>query len=248
MPAEYLEGRHALTEAIAANVPIEEVLVSAAAHSDKRVAEQLRRIAKEGVKVRQVGNAELDKLSSHGAHQGVVARVKPYRYATLGDLIAKSAGQNDALIIVCDHITDNGNFGAICRSAESVGAVGVLIPNKRSASVNAAAYKTSAGAVVHLPIAMEANIARSLEKLKEEGYWVVGASEHATQLLWDAPLSGRIALVMGSEDKGISDLVLKKCDLTVALPQNGVIESLNVAQATTAMAYEWMRQCRDARS
>ena len=99
-----------------------------------------------------------------------------------------------------------------------------------------------------MPIALEANLASNLNRLKDEGYWVVGASEHAQTSLWDAPLSGRIALVMGSEGAGLSKLTLKTCDLLVALPQVGKVESLNVAQATCALAYEWMRQCSVAES
>ena len=139
-----------------------------------------------------------------------------------------------------------GNFGAIVRSAEVVGACGVLIPNRRNARVNTAAYKTSAGAVMHLPIAMEANLARSLAALKDEGFWIVGASEHAQDIIWDAPLSGRVCLVMGSESDGLSRLVLDTCDHLVKLPQAGKVESLNVAQSATAIAYEWARQSRGA--
>ena len=146
-----------------------------------------------------------------------------------------------ALVVVLDHVTDAGNFGAIVRSAEVVGAAGVVIANKRAAEVTVATYKTSAGAVMHLPIARVPNIARALEDLKQAGFWCVGASEHAEGSCWESPLTGRIALVMGSEGEGISRLVLETCDDLTRLPQRGVTESLNVAQATTALAYEWLR-------
>ena len=129
------------------------------------------------------------------------------------------------------------------RSVEVVGASGLLIPNKRNARITAATYKTSAGAVAHLSIAMEADLTRSLDRLKEEGFWIVGVSEHANTTLWNALLSGRIVLVVGSEEEGLAALTAKTCDLLVSLPQKGKIESLNVAQATTVLAYEWMRQC-----
>lgn len=147
-------------------------------------------------------------------------------------------------MLVLDHVTDAGNFGAIVRSAEVVGAAGVVIANKRAAEVTVATYKTSAGAVMHLPIAQVPNIARALEDLKEAGFWACGASEHAEQVCWDAPLEGRVALVMGSEGEGISRLVLQTCDFLTKLPQRGETESLNVAQAATALSFEWMRRNR----
>ena len=245
---EYLEGRHALEEAIEAGVPVQVVYASDAAIADKRCSKLLARLRSDGVAIERATKRELEERSSHGAHQGIVAQIAPYSYASLEDLVQRAAGKQNALIIACDHVTDAGNFGAIVRSAEVVGACGVLIQNKRSARVNMASYKTSAGAVAHLPVALEANLATNLERLKDEGFWIVGASEHAQSLLWDAPLSGRIVLVMGSEGSGLSKLTLKTCDLLVKLPQVGRVESLNVAQATTALAYEWMRQCNVTKS
>ena len=144
--------------------------------------------------------------------------------------------------MVLDHVTDDGNFGAIVRSAEVVGAAGVVIANKRAAGVTVGSYKTSAGAVMHLPIAQVPNIARALDDFKAAGFWVGGASEHAEGSCWDAPFEGRVALVMGSEGDGISRLVLEKCDFLTKLPQRGMTESLNVAQATTALCFEWLRR------
>lgn len=248
MDSEYLEGRHALEEALSAGVPIQTVYVSDAASNDKRCVKVLARVQAQGTAIEKAPKRMLDEYSAHGAHQGIIAKVAPYAYVGIEELIDGAAGAENALIIACDHITDAGNFGAIVRSAEVVGACGVLIQNRRSAHVMTAAYKTSAGAVAHLPIALEANLAGNLNRLKDEGFWIVGASEHAKSIIWDAPLSGRIVLVMGSEGEGLSKLTLKTCDLLVKLPQVGKVESLNVAQATTAIAYEWMRQCNVARS
>ena len=241
-----LEGRHAFEEAMQAGVAIDALYLSDTLGIDDPVVELAQQAKKNGAKLFTVNSGDLDAYSSHGAHQGVIAQLKPYSYASLKDLIDAAAGKDNALIIVTDHVTDAGNFGAIARSAEVVGACGMLIPNKRNARVNTAAYKTSAGAVMHLPIAMEANLARSLAALKEEGFWVVGASEHAQDVIWDAPMSGRVCLVMRNEADGISRLVLEECDLLVKLPQVGKVESLNVAQATCAIAYEWARQSRQA--
>lgn len=153
-----------------------------------------------------------------------------------------AAHKQASLVVLLDHVVDEGNFGAIVRSAEVVGASCVIIANARCASVGVGAYKTSAGAVLHMPIVQVVNLARAIDELKEHGFWVIGASEHAQQTVWDAPFSGNVCLVMGSEENGISSLVQKKCDFICKLPQRGRIESLNVAQAATVMCYEWMRQ------
>ncbi|MDR1015624.1 MAG: RNA methyltransferase [Coriobacteriales bacterium] len=173
---------------------------------------------------------------------------EPYRheYATLHDLIALARGKEDALVVALDHITDVGNLGAVLRSAEVVGATGVLVPGKRAAPVNEAAFRASAGAVEHLKVAREANLVSALKRLKEEGFWIAGACERARQDIWHAPLEGRIVLVMGSEDTGLSRLVRETCDFEVRLPQRGLTQSLNVAQAFTAIAYEWLRRASGA--
>lgn len=153
-----------------------------------------------------------------------------------------SAPKQASLVVLLDHVVDEGNFGAIVRSAEVVGASCVIIANARCASVGVGAYKTSAGAVLHMPIVQVVNLARAIDELKEHGFWVIGASEHAQQTVWNAPFAGNVCLIMGSEENGISSLVQKKCDFICKLPQRGRIESLNVAQAATVMCYEWMRQ------
>ena len=124
-------------------------------------------------------------------------------------------------MVVLDHVTDAGNFGAIVRSAEIVGAAGVVIASKRAAEVTVATYKTSAGAVMHLPIAQVPNIARALEDLEGRGLLGGGATEHAEGVCWDAPFEGRVALVMGFEGDGISRLVLEACDFTTKPPRSG---------------------------
>ena len=242
--AEFLEGKHALMEALSGAVPVVRIYAAESSWRDKRTAEMLKRAAKRGIDVVKVDASKLDERSSHGAHQGIIAQVRPFAYCNVDKLVKAAHGKENALVIATDHVTDVGNFGAICRSAEVVGAAGVLVPAKRQAGVTVAAYKTSAGAVAHLPIAKEQSLPNALKRLKDEGFWVVGASERADTLLWDANLKGRIVLVMGSEGEGISEGALKACDALVALPQAGKVGSLNVAQATTAMAYEWMRQSR----
>ena len=209
----------------------------------ERVTAKLRRA---NVPIELVEKAKLDRMSadggSHGAHQGIMCEVPPYRYADIMDIAYAGAKKRDSLVLVLDHITDEGNLGAIIRTAEVMGADGVVIPSTRAAQVTVGVYKTSAGAAFHVPIARVPNLVGALKTLKDGGFWVAGASEHAKMDIWHAPLEGRIALVCGNEAEGISRIVMEQCDFTVALPQRGQVESLNVAQATTAVCYEWLRR------
>ena len=251
-----IEGRRAAAEALNCGYPVRRALVARGLEEDAAMGELVRQLAAASVPVEWVSRERLDALSSHGAHQGIVLEAGAFPYAELADIVAAadasavsapSAPATDgsavpALVVVLDHVTDEGNFGAIVRSAEVVGAAGVVIPAKRAAAVGVGAFKTSAGAVMHLPIAQVPNIARALDELKEAGFWVAGASEHAEQVCWDAPMAGRLALVMGSEGDGLSRLVRERCDFLVKLPQRGRTESLNVAQASTVLMYEWLRR------
>ena len=239
---DLIEGRRAVEEALACGMPLRSALVQERSGERDQALEKIAaRLDEAGVPVERVPRARLDALSSHGAHQGVVVRTRPFAYAELSDVIA-AAGEGDALVVVLDHVTDQGNFGAIVRTAEVVGAAGVVVAKARAASVGVGAYKTSAGAVMHLPIAQVPNLARAIDELKAAGFWACAATEHATEDVWHAPMGGRLALVMGSEGEGISRLVAEKCDFACRLPQRGRVESLNVAQATTVLCYEWLRR------
>ena len=247
--AEFVEGKRPVLEALKANIPAKCLYVADGLKGDKVVSDVAKRCHKMGVSVKQVKRSDLDARSERGSHQGLMLETRPYQYASAQDVIDAAQLHADehngqALIIILDHITDAGNLGAIARSAEIVGASGILIPNKRSARVTAATYKSSAGAISHIKVAQVGNIAQTIERLKKENFWVAGASEQATECIWDAPMADRLVLVMGSEGEGLSRLT-EHCDFLVALPQAGQVGSLNVAQAATACMYEWMRQCRE---
>ena len=244
--SDMVEGRRACAEALETGVPLRRALVAAGEGAqDQVLASIVRRLEAADVPVEFVSKARLDSMSSHGAHQGIMVQSRPFAYADLSDIIRRS-GEGDALVVLLDHVTDEGNFGAIVRSAEVVGAAGVVIAKARSAGVGTAASKTSAGAVLHVPIAQVSNLATAIDRLKDAGFWVAGSTEHARQDVWQAPMGGRLCLVMGSEGNGISRLVREKCDFECKLPQRGTIESLNVAQATTVMCYEWLRRSTEA--
>ncbi len=238
----WIEGRRAVAEALELGMPLRRALV---AEGDGTLAGLVRQLEEAGVAIEPVSRGRLDAISSHGAHQGIAVQAAPFRYAELADVFAR-AGEGDALVVLLDHVTDQGNLGAIVRSAEVVGAAGVIIAKARAAGVGVGAYKASAGAVLHLPIVQVSNLATTIETLKEQGFWVCGATEHAETDVWEAPLGGRLCLVMGSEGEGISRLVRERCDFECRLPQRGRLESLNVAQAATVMCYEWLRRTMSA--
>jgi 23S rRNA (guanosine2251-2'-O)-methyltransferase len=237
-----IEGRNAVIEALRAGVPLSGVTIAEGTKPDRGLDEIIRRAAEAGITVKRAPKRVLDAKSERGAHQGVIADAKPYRFASLDAVLKRAAERPASLIIALDHVTDPGNLGAIVRTAEVVGADGVLVAKRRSAAVTAAAYKSSAGALAHVLLAQEANLAHSLELCKQAGYWIAGASEHAKQTAWQAPLDGRIVLVMGSEGEGLARLTEERCDFLVRLPQAGKVGSLNVAQAATALSYEWLRR------
>ncbi|MCF0104390.1 MAG: 23S rRNA (guanosine(2251)-2'-O)-methyltransferase RlmB [Eggerthellaceae bacterium] len=235
-----IEGKRAVLEAALAGAPLSKIFFANNLSDQKFIKKIKNSLSGSSAKITFVEKNELDEMSVQGSHQGVLAKMNEFLYLRIEEIL--EAAEQNALIIVLDHIKDSGNLGAIIRSAESVGACGVIIPNKRSASVTTSTYKSSAGAVSHMKIARVSNIARSIEKLKGHGFWVVGASEHAEDLVWDSILKGRIALVMGAEEDGISQLVFSKIDFLIKLPQQGKISCLNVAQASTVFMYEWLRQ------
>lgn len=237
-----VEGRNAVTELLASGRRIERLFVLEGARLGDPLAVLADEARARGVRVDAVPRRDLDRMSERGAHQGVVAIAEPFRYTELEALLARAAERSSSLLIVLDHVTDPGNLGAVVRTAEVVGADGVIIPKDRAAAMTASAVKASAGAAEHVPVCRVANVAQALERCKQEHYWVAGASEKAQTLAWDAPLDGRIVLVMGAEGSGLARLSERECDLLVRLPVRGHISSLNVSAATAVLAYEWLRR------
>lgn len=241
-----IEGRNAVIEAMRSGMPLRRIMMADGVKQGEATVE-IERLARErGVRVEQVDRRRLDSLSDHGAHQGVIAEATPFAFASLDAVLQRVADAPRSLVIALDHITDPGNLGAVVRSAEVAGADAVIVPSRRSAAVGPAAFKASAGALAHMPLVQETNLVRTLERLKEAGYWIAGADGAARQSAWDAPLEGRLVLVMGGEGSGLSRLVKQTCDYLVSLPVAGRVDSLNVAQATTVLAFEWVRRGRSA--
>jgi 23S rRNA (guanosine2251-2'-O)-methyltransferase len=193
--------------------------------------------AASGVFVKKVRRAQIEELAPGAAHQGVVARVGPYPYSDLGEILAAS----DPLVLVLDSVTDPRNLGAVLRAADGAGASGVVIPKDRAVGVTAVAVKASAGASEHVPVARETNLRRAIHRIKKGGVWVY-AAEGGGMAYTELDLSGPVALVLGSEGRGVRKLVREGCDGAVSIPMLGAVESLNVSVAAAALLYEAQRQ------
>lgn len=205
------------------------------ATANKEVAKLART---RGVSVRKVPRAEIDRLSRGGTHQGVAARCGSYPYAGLDDVLARP----DPLIVVLDGVTDPHNLGAVLRVADGVGASGVVIPKDRAVGVTAVAVKSSAGAAEHVLVARETNLRRAIDRIKEAGVWAYAAAGEGGEEYTRLDLSGPVALVLGSEGRGVRRLVREGCDGVVSIPMLGSVGSLNVSVAAAVLLYEARRQ------
>jgi 23S rRNA (guanosine2251-2'-O)-methyltransferase len=201
-------------------------------------AERGRRQVHKVWRAPQTSPAELERLCGSPDHQGVVAEVDPYPYGDAEGMLRKP----DALIVALDQVQDPRNLGAVCRSAEAAGAVGVVIPERRAAMVTPVACKTSAGAVEHLEVAHVRNLADWMAAAQDAGFWVWGADADGPQPPWAVDLTGPTVIVLGGEGKGLRPRVAASCDGLVALPSLGRVESLNVSAAATALLFESVRQ------
>ena len=173
-------------------------------------------------------------------HQGVVAWVAPYRYGDAWELAAAER----PLLVCLDQVTNPRNLGAVCRTAEGVGATGVVVPAHGSVTVTPAVAKASAGAVEHLPVAVVPNLARYLQEIKRDDLWIYGAAGDADATLWETDLRGGVVLVLGAEGRGLRPLVRRRCDALVSIPLAGNVESLNVSVAAAVLLFEARRQRR----
>lgn len=245
-----VSGRRAVTEAIRSGAT-HEILVVSSAHRTQGFKAMLDAAAHAGVTVREVPRAKLDTLAND--HQGVVARIgASTRRATPpapGDLSERELVDYpftaDAVVVILDGITDPQNLGAAARSAESAGAAMLVTRTKRAADVTAAAVRASAGALLHLPHARVANLARAIDRLKDAGFWVVGLDGDSERTIYDEPCpAGRVVLVVGSEGEGMARLTRESCDVLVSLPMRGQVGSLNASASLAAALYGYVLASR----
>jgi 23S rRNA (guanosine2251-2'-O)-methyltransferase len=239
----YIYGINSVTEALKARGRAFEWVGMAKERHDirlQRLIEDCRRLS---VPVRFLQRTELDRMAGNAAHQGVVAVTSAKQYSDLDDVISAKRGKY-SLIVVLDGIEDPHNLGAILRTADAAGADGVIIPERRAASVTGTVTKASAGASEHMPIAKVTNIARTVEELKDRNIWTVGLDERGAKTYDELDYNMDCALVLGAEGKGLHDLVKKKCDFLVSIPMLGKVPSLNVSVAGAIVLYEIVRQRR----
>lgn len=200
-------------------------------------------IAKEKkILIKEVDKRKLDSMCEGEVHQGVIAKITPYRYSEVSDILALAEERGEApFIVILDEIEDPHNLGSIVRTAELFGVHGIIIPKRRSASVSTTVYKSSVGAIEHVKIAKVTNINTVIEELKEQGIWVYGADIRATEYSYQVDFSGPCAIIIGNEGRGISKLTVQKCDKLIKIPMVGKINSLNASVAGGIIMYEVLK-------
>ena len=237
-----LEGRNALTEALRSGRTIDKVFI-ASGETDRGLQRLAAQAKEAGAVVVPVDRRKLDAMSTTGAHQGVITLAAAHAYATIDDILEEAASRGEnALIVICDELTDPHNLGAILRSAECAGAHGVIIPKRRSVGLTATVAKASAGAVEYMKVARVTNINNAIAELKEKGVWIFGTAAEGSIPMYQADLTIPAGIVIGNEGDGMSPLVRKNCDVIVHIPMKGRISSLNASAAASILLYEAVRQ------
>lgn len=234
---DLLIGRNAVTEALKSDREIDTLILMR--NNNNPALSRLASMAKEkGAVVKEVDSKKLDFMCGGANHQGVAAYVAAHEYSSIDEIFAYAEEKGEPpFIVVCDEIEDPHNLGAIIRTAECAGVHGVIIPKRRSASLNFTVGKTSAGALEYMRVARVSNLASTIDELKEKGCWVYGADMDGTDYK-KTDFSGAVVLVIGSEGKGIGKLIRQKCDAIVSLPMKGNINSLNASVAAGILMYE----------
>ncbi|MDO5517443.1 MAG: 23S rRNA (guanosine(2251)-2'-O)-methyltransferase RlmB [Clostridium sp.] len=200
-------------------------------------------IAKEKkIIIKEVDKRKLDSMCDGETHQGVIAKVTPFKYSEVSDILDLARERGEApFIVILDEVEDPHNLGSIARTAELFGVHGIIIPKRRSASVTATVYKSSVGAIEHVKVAKVTNLNATIDSLKEEGIWVYGADIRAEEYSYEVDYSGPCALIIGNEGRGISKLTVQKCDKLIKIPMVGKINSLNASVAGGIMMYEVLK-------
>ena len=244
--AEMVVGRNPVIECLHAKVPATTLYIAAGTRNDKRLSEAVSMCNTRNIPIIEVQRHEMDRMTGNGMHQGIGLQIPPFKYATVEDLISDVQQRNETgMFVILDNITDPRNLGAIIRSTAGFGGHGVIIPERRSASVTAVAWRTSAGTAAQLPVARATNLTRTVKEFQKNGYQVVGLEAGGEHTL-DTYDGGTdpVVVVVGSEGKGISRLVRENCDVLMSIPTVGWVESLNASVAAGAVLSEFARQRR----
>ena len=239
--SEQIEGRNAVLEAFRSGKCVDKLFILDGCQ-DGPVRTIAREARKKDTIISYVAKERLDQLSETGAHQGVIAQVAAYEYASVEDILAKAKEKGeDPFIFILDNIEDPHNLGAIIRTANLAGAHGVIIPKRRAVGLTSTVAKTSAGALNYTPVAIVTNLGHTIDELKEQGMWFVCA-DMGGETMYNLNLTGPIGVVIGNEGEGVSRLIREKCDFVASIPMKGDIDSLNASVAAGVLGYEIVRQ------
>jgi 23S rRNA (guanosine2251-2'-O)-methyltransferase len=238
--SDWVIGRNPVLEVLMAGLPVRRAYVADGVERDDRLRDILKFAAENNIPLLQATRTELDRLTGGGVHQGVALQLPPFEYADNEDVLFNALNSDTpGLVVACDSITDPRNLGAIVRSAAAFGAHGVIIPERRSAQMTAAAWKTSAGAAARVPVAQVTNLNRTIKAYAEAGFTVVGlAGEAETDIAGFPGIDGPVLVVVGSEGEGLARLVRENCDLLVTIPIHSGVDSLNASVAAAIALYE----------
>lgn len=255
-------GRNAVLEALRCGVPASTLYIAARIEHDDRTREIVRLAGIHGLHLMEADRLEMDRIARSGNHQGVILKADPFQYSSLHELVERAERKARAmemadskasrlsarpLFIALDGITDPQNLGAVIRSAAAFGVNGVILPERRSASVNAAAWKVSAGAAAHMPIARVVNLTKAIEALKERGYYSIGLDGGGSKLVGETGFeTDPLVVVLGSEGKGLSRLTREACDAIASIPITSAVESLNASVAAGIALYATVNARRKA--
>lgn len=251
---DQLEGSNPVLEALRAGRPVNKILLSKDTGRHRALAQIIHLAKQNGIVVESVDRSALDRVSQTRRHQGVIAYISAQKYFELEEILARAKGE-PAFLVLLDGVEDPHNLGAILRTADGAGAQGIIIPKRRAAGLTPAVARVSAGAIEYVPVCRESSIIATIDELKKKKIWVVGidrapcaealrctVESHKYKSYNEADFTLPTALVLGGEDKGLSEAVRKHCDLTVSIPMLGKISSLNVSVSAAIVMYEVVRQ------
>lgn len=240
--SDLIYGRHPVLTALESERGLNRIWITTRLRYDHRFHHLLLQAKENGTVIDEVEPRRLDQITDQANHQGIAAQVAPHAYIELPDLIAQAKSVTDPVIVVAEGITDPHNLGAIIRTAEAIGAQGLVIPQRRASGITSTVVKVAAGALENFSVARVVNLSRALEELKEAGFWIYGTASTASEALHTVQFTGPIVLVIGSEGEGLSMLTQRSCDVLVSIPLLGKTPSLNASVAAGMALYEIYRQ------
>jgi 23S rRNA (guanosine2251-2'-O)-methyltransferase len=240
--SDLIYGRHPVQTALENQRNLNRIWVTSRLRYDSRFHHLIMQAKYNGTVIDEVEPKRLDQITEGANHQGIAAQIAPYAYLEIEDLIEQTKSVTDPVIVVADGITDPHNLGAIIRTAEAIGAQGLVIPQRRAAGITSTVVKVAAGALENFSVARVVNLSRALEQLKEAGFWIYGTAATGSEPIHTVKFSGPIVLVIGGEGEGLSMLTQKSCDVLVSIPLQGKTPSLNASVASGMALYEIYRQ------